>query len=1150
MPPSKRLRRDESESRNGEGDGDDDDDAFEEPVVMKAGDPKGKGKARATGSSSSNDSATGDAPKPKKKKSEPLLSADMKKLADSVRAMPPNTGTIEHIELVNFMCHKYLEVSLLPNINFVIGHNGSGKSAILTALTICLGGKASFTNRASSIKSLLKEGTTVGAVTVRIRNQGPDAFRPEVYGSRISIERRIVKEGTGSYKIKSAKGEVISTKKEELLAMCDHMSICIDNPMAILTQDTSRMFLANSTPKDKYSFFMRGTYLAQLSQDHDLINDALTRCTNTLTSKQAILPEMQVELKKWKAKWKEIEKSEGLEREIANFENMLAWAGVVGLEKELSEAQEAHDTFTGKVEQAEGKIAEAKERINQIEQRQLAINGENVELVRAGEPLGERQREAHNEKKAAVEELRKIRHELDSMTMRKENFEKTRRQFQDKIDEEARKLDGNTRQVREEKIARIDELKNAKVAAEERLGTLTHEREGIESELVRANEEYDQLRREAEGFSSAVMNAENSLNQMKGTRTNRLGLYGPGLASLLKDIEVHFRNRQFKGHVPIGPIGLHVKLKKAEYGKVIELTLGNNLSAFIVDCHDDEKILRSLFQRHKYWGPILIQDGKTFEYQSSEPRRELLTILRCLEITDPVVLRQLIIQNQIHRAVLVESRREGDHLSENRSKDDNIAFIVTKDNIRMGGKDGGLMTIAGRAELRGAPKLFVDIEEAIQEQQRKVDASTQRLHEVENAWRAAGAKVEEVKRALEKNRMERRRVDGRVQTLIPEITRLEGELQDNEPSNIASYERFKQEAEDEIEGLVRQYRATQEKKAEFEEKVRSTTQEVESLSRELDVLLAKQAKNHDTLKKLSSNIVTITGEIKYFEDKKRENEEQVRQCERELVSVGESLKEQTAAALQVTNGVRIPCTQTSESLERKIRDLRTRLKENYKQTGSKEEVSAELIRRKKEYDDARDEVNAMWESIKAVKEALKERIQAWHLLRQYISIRAKDNFTLLMMKRGFNAKLILDHTNRTLDIRVDVHNLGEVDAPGVDSAQHEKDPKTLSGGEKSFSTVCLLVSLWEAMGNPFRALDEFDVFMDAVNRKISMELMIDNARKETSQCQYIFITPQDMSHVPGLGGSDVRVVRLRDPERNQSTLNFGGTGASRSSSSG
>jgi chromosome segregation ATPase len=35
-----------------------------------------------------------------------------------------------------------------------------------------------------------------------------------------------------------------------------------------------------------------------------------------------------------------------------------------------------------------------------------------------------------------------------------------------------------------------------------------------------------------------------------------------------------------------------------------------------------------------------------------------------------------------------------------------------------------------------------------------------------------------------------------------------------------------------------------------------------------------------------------------------------------------------------------------------------------------------------------------------------------------------------------------------------------------------RQTKTLSGGEKSFSTICMLLSLWEAMGSPIRCLDE------------------------------------------------------------------------------
>jgi structural maintenance of chromosomes protein 6 len=72
--------------------------------------------------------------------------------------VPAENAIIEEVQCVNFMCHEKLTVALGPLINFIIGHNGSGKSAVLTALTVCLGGKASSTNRGQSLKSMIKEG--------------------------------------------------------------------------------------------------------------------------------------------------------------------------------------------------------------------------------------------------------------------------------------------------------------------------------------------------------------------------------------------------------------------------------------------------------------------------------------------------------------------------------------------------------------------------------------------------------------------------------------------------------------------------------------------------------------------------------------------------------------------------------------------------------------------------------------------------------------------------------------------------------------------------------------------------------------------------------------------------------------------------------
>jgi hypothetical protein len=59
--------------------------------------------------------------------------------------------------------------------------------------------------------------------------------------------------------------------------------------------------------------------------------------------------------------------------------------------------------------------------------------------------------------------------------------------------------------------------------------------------------------------------------------------------------------------------------------------------------------------------------------------------------------------------------------------------------------------------------------------------------------------------------------------------------------------------------------------------------------------------------------------------------------------------------------------------------------------------------------------------------------------------------------------------------------------------------------------------------------------MDSVNRDVSMGMMIKAARNATSR-QFILITPQAMGNVTM--GDDVKIHKMRDPERGQTSLPF------------
>lgn len=100
-----------------------------------------------------------------------------------------------------------------------------------------------------------------------------------------------------------------------------------------------------------------------------------------------------------------------------------------------------------------------------------------------------------------------------------------------------------------------------------------------------------------------------------------------------------------------------------------------------------------------------------------------------------------------------------------------------------------------------------------------------------------------------------------------------------------------------------------------------------------------------------------------------------------------------------------------------------------------------------------------------------------------------------------------------------------------------------SGGEKSYTQMCLILALGEKLETPFRVLDEFDVFLDAPTRKLTIQMLIQLAHEKMSHRQFIFITPQDISDITS--DPRLKILRMLPPKRHgvvggpsQQTLNF------------
>ncbi|KAF9968831.1 Structural maintenance of chromosomes protein 6 [Mortierella alpina] len=1044
--------------------------------------------------------------------------------------MTAEIGVIEMIEMFDFMCHRHLKVPFGPKINFIIGHNGSGKSAIMTAITVCLGGKANSTNRAQTLKALIREGASQAEVKLQIRNQGPDAYKPHIYGESIIIERRISKDGTSGYKVRSSKGKTISTKREELAAMCDHMNIQVDNPMNMLSQDAARQFLQSSTPEDKYRFFSRGTHLSQLSGDYEIVRECIETMQVTLKSKNEDLAELLELAKASQARFKDSQQAAALELKVDELKNQVAWAQIEELESGVKETEEQYEARQAKIPAIEAKRAQELTKMAEMDEKIEKLERIANEHVGSTAPTQERKRQLENELREKRDELKNVQDEERTVNDEIKNAKDLIRGYDQKIEHELKKMQGSAQSRRSEIEDNIRQLEQQVEGWKRQLA------EGRE-DASKYEQQADEGRNRLEQHSNTVNKTKAELNdtktrirQLRDQKDNALKAFGPSIPDVLRDIEQVTNKGGWRGEQPVGPLGRHVKLRDQTWVSVIESALGGVLNAFAVTTDADRSTLFGILKRHRCNSDILLTKRVLFDYRSKEPSTQFLTINRVLDFDDEWVRRLMIDKLMIESTILVEKRAEADRITSsgrNGSFPDNVTQCFTLDLVRVGDRSGGAASIMMQ-HYRGPPRLSQNVD-----QQLEVLEGT--ALQLEDSLRYMIKESQQLLKQVEGD--EGRRLQAKRQATVWEkdiklktrtVEDLRNKLQADEPSNLAAYEESKQQALEEIENWKKQYAPIAQNKQRINVAMEPLRQQITELNNSIKDQESGSMKIRAELDTLNMKRQEIMPRIQHWESKLKQEKATVKELELDLQVRTKYLEESTAKATEYCE--RVEVTATLAQLQREIKQIQERLREQEAQRGcSLEEIAIDMTRRQDDYNSAKLAIREMHNFINKLKRTLHIRMTRWREFRQQMALRSRISFSLQLSKRGYSGSLTFDHPTKQLNIRVETED-ARSNAAG---AARDKDPKSLSGGEKSFSTICLLLALWDSMSSSIRCLDEFDVFMDAVNRRISMQMLIGTAR-EADGVQYILITPQDASSVSP--GPDVRVHRLHDPERNQQTL--------------
>jgi structural maintenance of chromosomes protein 6 len=137
---------------------------------------------------------------------------------------------------------------------------------------------------------------------------------------------------------------------------------------------------------------------------------------------------------------------------------------------------------------------------------------------------------------------------------------------------------------------RVTELNEKIIAADADMMRLEGE--------VRKNSTDQQRTKEAvDAKNFEITQATSNLHDLEKTKGDQLSVYNPRMSGVVADIE---KNRNQFRELPVGPIGMSVKLKKEQWSSIIEVIFGKSLNGFIVSNYNDRNLLQQILHKRNW----------------------------------------------------------------------------------------------------------------------------------------------------------------------------------------------------------------------------------------------------------------------------------------------------------------------------------------------------------------------------------------------------------------------------------------------------------------------------------------------------------------------------------------------------------------------
>lgn len=1064
-------------------------------------------------------------------------------------------GILQSVRLDRFMSHNCFSYDLCPNVNIINGDNGSGKSAICAAIQMGLGARPSSTDRSKNVDGFIKHNEQSALVTLKILNKKPDVgpdmtFKHDVYGDYIVVERRMMrgkngKAGSNSWAIKGKKRSVKlhegQTARREVMEMVDHFGFMVSNPVAVLNQESSKKFLAKGKPKEHYELYQEATLLAPLKKELEATIGVTDKVKKIVASRNSIQPEVVKQLNKLEVANRDAQEMKGIHHRIRNGACRLAWTKHQELDANLaSKKKRTSEEFEALVERKTHQVNASENKVREIgvdlEAQTKDVSDSTQKVAQLGtvfrvakqehqkvslEIKGSQQRIVSLESDAAETGLNIRSTEKEMESAEREHF---------KGQEQKSALVGEKSTLAEKEIklrSEITDLENAQQSCGNEDYALREESGRLKTDAVRWDREIDQKKREYAHVDQTVKNS----NQL-----TKFGHYVPTLQSrILKE------QRRFEV-VPVGPIGMFVKVHDESWVPVIEEAVGAKfLTSYIVNNYRDQREMMKLLSGRGPRPQVLVMDMRSERYEV-DPRKVAdveryghRTILDMVTVTNDIVFNALLDFVQMEQVVLLHGDEEITEFGWREIP--NMKIVWNRRGDRAFVRNGARLYRGYHGRPLAARFLTKDMRPYLSQLRDDVRYSEEQRYIVEQKRRDNLEKLNMMKKQMESINIDLARSRTDLTAIIRKKANIEDLLRRSDSEFDASpFVRTIEEYQARKEDILKQKRAIEESLASKMQKVTESKANSDDALRKLQEAKTEQ----DTASKRLEATQDISAQAR---SKLRQSKSELAAAQLKLEQAHKRLQEMEgevaeAYSVAMASGRCPPDIdfekESSSTIEKLLTTWKKRLETEESRRGGKsaDEIEREYLLAKTKHVGNQKKLDRVKGYLRSLELGIEYREHKLRMLERALKKMVRSNFRQFMSTRKHtgNIRFVNEGSHKELLISTEMASHDKGDGERYET----KDLRSLSGGERSFTTLCFMMALAEICSVPVRVMDEIDVFQDEANRRASFRMLIDFFTKFLSHRQIILITPHALPNIDP--SPQVRIVRLKKPREDDSSM--------------